>query len=146
MKKFSKHWKSSKNPSKKRKFLANAPLHLRRKFLSVNLSKELREKHETRNVVVRKGDKVKILRGKHKGATGKVIKVEIKKMKVYIEGLQRTKMDGSKVDIPMRASNLQIIELNLEDKKRMKGKKIETTKKDKSEEDNKEKKIKENKK
>lgn len=143
MKEFSKKWKASKNPSKKRKFLAKAPIHIKRKLLSVNLSKDLRKKHETRNVVIRKGDKVKIMRGKYKGTSGKVIKVQTKKLKIYIEGIQATKIDGSKVDVPMRASNLQIVELNLEDKKRMK---TETTKNTNSKEDIKDKKEKENKK
>jgi large subunit ribosomal protein L24 len=139
MKEFSKKWKASKNPSKKRKFLAKAPIHIKRKLLSVNLSKDLRKKYETRNVVVRKGDKVKVSRGKYKGTSGKVIKVQTKKLKVYIEGIQTTKLDGSKVDVPMRPSNLQIIELHLEDKKRMKKGKIETTKNTNSKEDIKEK-------
>ncbi|MCW1309534.1 MAG: 60S ribosomal protein L26, partial [Candidatus Nanoarchaeia archaeon] len=38
MKYWSKKWKSSKKPSKQRKYRYNAPLHIRRKFLSVNLS------------------------------------------------------------------------------------------------------------
>lgn len=117
--KFSKDWKSSKQPRKKRKYLANAPLHLKKKMLSVNLSKELRSKFKTRNVVVRKGDQVKVLRGKFKGKTGKVIQVDIKKLKVTIEGLTLTKKDGSKVNVKMIPSNLQITELALEDKKRI---------------------------
>ena len=38
---FSKHWKSSKQPRKQRKYRAKAPLHIKRKLLNVNLSKEL---------------------------------------------------------------------------------------------------------
>ena len=47
--KFSKSWKSSKQPRKQRKYSANAPLHLKRKLLSVNLSKELRKKYGKRS-------------------------------------------------------------------------------------------------
>ena len=132
-KEFSKHWKTSKQPRKQRKYLAKAPLHIKRKFLSVNLSKELRKKYEKRNIVLRKEDKVKILRGKHKGKTGKINKIKIKLLKVYIDGIQTKKLDGSKVNIPIRASNLQIIELNTEDKKRFKQKKelIKSKKQDK---------------
>ena len=72
--KFSTSWKSSKQPRKQRKYLANAPLHLKRKLLSVNLSKALREKVGKRNVVVKKGDKVKAMRGKFKNKQGKVSK------------------------------------------------------------------------
>jgi len=118
--KFSIKWKASKQPRKQRKYLAKAPLHLRKKFLSVNLSKDLRKKYSKRNIPLRKGDVVKIMRGKFKKKQGKV--TEIRKMtgKIYIESIQTKKQDGSKVNVPMRASNLQIIELNLEDRKRMK--------------------------
>jgi len=131
-KKFSTKWKSSKQPRKQRKYLANAPLHIRKKFVSVNLSKELRKKHGKRNVPVRKGDVVKITKGKFKKKQGKVTKVELKKSKIIVEGIQIKKTDGSKVNAPLKAPNLQIVELNLEDKKRMKKlnvKKEETIKK-----------------
>lgn len=129
---FSTSWKSSKQPRKQRKYIAKAPLHLKRKLLSVNLSKELRKKHNKRNISVRKGDVVKIMRGKFKNKQGKITEVKIKTSRVYIEGIQVKKQDGSKANIPFRASNLQIIEMNLEDKKRLKTRK-ETKKSEKPE-------------
>jgi len=117
--KFSKHWRASKQPRKQIKYAANAPLHLKRKMLSVNLSKELRKKFKKRNIVVRKGDTVKIMIGKFKKKTGKITAVNVKTSKVIIEGITVKKQDGSKANIKMRPSNLQIIELNLDDKKRM---------------------------
>ncbi len=60
-KKFSDKWKASKLPRKQRKYLANAPLHIKRKFLSANLSKELRKKHGKRSIPIRKGDTVRIM-------------------------------------------------------------------------------------
>ncbi len=117
-KEFSTHWKESKQPRKQRKYLANAPLHLRKKFIAVNLSQELRKKHGIRNISVRKGDVVKIKRGKFKDKQGKITNVKLKKGKVTIENIQVKKQDGSKVDIYLQPSNLQIIELNSEDKKR----------------------------
>ncbi|MBT4258100.1 50S ribosomal protein L24 [archaeon] len=119
-KEFSKQWVASKQPRKQRKYLANAPLHLKRKVLSTNLSKALRTKYGTRNVVLRKGDLVKILRGKYAGKQGKVVEIKIKMSKVYVEGIQVKKQDGTKVNVKLQSSNLQIIELNLEDKKRNK--------------------------
>ena len=128
-KKFSTSWKGSKNPGKQRKYIANAPLHLKIKLLSTNLSKALRTKHGKRSLNVRKGDVVKITKGKFKGKQGKVTQVKTKKSKIYVEGIQAKKMDGSKVNVPLRAPNLQIIELNLDDKKRLKSKKeIQKTK------------------
>ena len=118
IKKFSKFWKSSKQPRKQRKFLANAPLHIRKKFVSVNLAKDLRKKHGTRNLPIKKGDTVKILKGKFKGKKGKIIKVNLKNSKIFIEEIQIKKQDGSKVNVGLRPSNLQIIELDLNDRKR----------------------------
>lgn len=128
--KFSKAWKGSKQPRKQRKFLANAPLHIKRKILSVNLSKDLRKKHGKRNIVVRKDDKVKIMRGKFKGKQGKVLNVKTKMNAIYVEGIQVKKRDGSKSNVRLKPSNLQIIELNLEDKRRLR-KKLENKKTEK---------------
>ena len=118
--KFSTHWKSSKQPRKQRKYLANAPLHIKMKLMSVNLSKELRKKYKKRSIPLRKKDTVKIMRGKFKGKKGKIMKVALKTQKVEVEGIQIKKQDGSKVNIKLRPSNLQLIELNVEDKKRNK--------------------------
>lgn len=116
--KFSKTWNSSKQPRKQRKYRHNAPKHIKTNFVSVNLSKELREKHGTRNFKLRKDDKVKVLRGNFKGKEGKVEEVNYKTMKVYITKMEITKKEGSKVRVPFNASNLQIIEFNLDDKVR----------------------------
>ncbi len=137
-KEFSTKWKASSKPRKKRKYAAKAPLHLKRKLSTANLSKDLRKKVDKRNVVIRKGDKVKVMRGKYKGNAGKVTLVDIKKSKVYIENVQTTKMDGSKVEVPLRPSNLQITELYEEDTRRF-GKKTETPKKVEQKEKGKEK-------
>lgn len=120
MKKWSKSWKSSKSPRKQRKYIFNAPLHIKHKFLAANLSDELRKKYVKRNIPVRKGDKVKVLRGQFRNLTGKIEKVLLKKTRVHIENAQLQKKDGSKAYYPIHPSNLMIIELNLEDKERKK--------------------------
>jgi|SRR3989344_1539363 len=117
-KQFSTKWKSSKQPRKQRKYLANAPLHIRKKFTSANLSKELRKKYKKRNIPARKGDSVKIMKGKFKGKQGKITKIKLKGLKIFIEGIQVKKQDGSKANVKIHPSNLQIIELNLDDRKR----------------------------
>lgn len=118
-KEFSTSWKGSKKPRKQRKYLANAPIHLKRKFFSSTLSEELRKKYSRRSFVLRKGDEVKVLRGKSRGKTGKVDLFNDKKMKVTVTGLQFTKKDGSKINILFHPSKLEIISLVLEDKKRI---------------------------
>ncbi|MBI3623803.1 50S ribosomal protein L24 [Candidatus Pacearchaeota archaeon] len=124
--KFNKKWAGSKIPKKQRKYLANAPLHIKKKLISVNLSKDLRKKFGKRNVSVRKNDIVKIMRGKFKGKQGKIMGVNLKKQIVIVENVQVKKMDGSKVNVPLKTSNLQIIELNLDDKKRSESLQIKT--------------------
>src|SRR3989344_2724324 len=115
---FSTQWKGSKQPRKQRKYRANAPLHIRRKIMSSNLTKELRKKYGTRNISVRKGDSVRIMTGAAKKKTGKVEQVDVKKMKITVEGIHRTKKDGTKIALWFDPSNVQIKELTLTDKKR----------------------------
>ena len=141
--KFSPKWIGSKQPRKQRKYRANAPLHIRRKMMSVNFSKELRKKYEKRNFPVVKGDSIRIMKGEFKNKTGKVDNVSLKKLRIVIDGIYRTKKDGTKVNVYFDPSNLQIKELNLDDIKRKmalerkeskkSGKETSEGKKDKSE-------------
>ena len=119
-KEFSTKWIGSRQPRKQRKYLANAPLSIKRKMISSNLNKGLREKYSRRTAVLRKGDEVRIMIGTFKGKESKVSKVDTKKMKVSLDGIQRTKKDGTKINVNFNASNLQIQSLNLDDKKRLK--------------------------
>jgi large subunit ribosomal protein L24 len=119
-KEFSKSWKGSVQPRKQRKFRYNATLGIRHSFVSCHLSKELRKTYSNRSIPVHKADKVKILRGDFKGKIGKVEKVDLKTGTVTIEGIEIIKKDGSKVLRRIQPSNLIIIELNLDDKKRQK--------------------------
>ena len=116
--KWSKNWIASKNPSKQRKYVYNAPLHVRQKFLHVHLSKELRTKYGLRAVLVRKGDKVIVSRGQHKKKTGAVTKVSLHWGRIIVEGIQTIKKDGATAPVAMNPTNLIITSLNLDDKKR----------------------------
>ena len=139
-KKFSKEWKASSQPRKQRKYRSNAPLHIRKKFVSVALSKSLRKTQGKRNLPVKKGDKVKIMRGKFKGKSGKVLNVDLKYSRIVIENIQVNKQDGSKANYKLQPSNLQITEMadrkpakkKAEDKKETKKDKKEKTKKQES--------------
>jgi large subunit ribosomal protein L24 len=115
---FSLSWKSSKQPRKQRKYRANAPLHIQRKLMSANLTKELHKKYGKKNFPIHKGDNVKIMKGEFKKKTGKIETVDFGNQRVTIEGIFRTKKDGTKVGVYFDASNLQIKDLNLEDGKR----------------------------
>ncbi len=140
-KRFSRAWIKSKKARKQRKYRYNIPLYIKHKLLGANLSKELRKKYERRSFSLRKGDAVKVTRGEFKKKQGKISRIDYPKLKVYIEGIQRTKKDGTKVSVPFEPSNLQIIELFLEDKKRRKA--LERKKEEKTREEAKKKKAEE---
>jgi len=130
---FNKSWNSSVQPRKQRKFRANAPNHIKRKFMGSTLDKELREKYGRRSIQVRKGDEVKIMRGKFKGKQGKVGVVDIKNSRLQVEGVQRAgKAGGEKLVTWFHPSKVKIIILNIEDNRRLKASEIKTEKVEKS--------------
>jgi large subunit ribosomal protein L24 len=87
--------------------------------LSANLNKSLRKKYQRRNIPLRKEDSVKIMKGEYKGKTGKLELIDPKKQRVSIANINKTKKDGTKIKVWFNPSNLQIQELNLNDKKRI---------------------------
>ncbi|MBU0907591.1 MAG: 50S ribosomal protein L24 [Nanoarchaeota archaeon] len=116
---FSTHWLSSKKPRKQRKFAINAPFHIKHNFLNANLSKELRKKYGKRSFPVRKGDEVLVMRGSFKKKKAKISIVDAKRTRLALENIQRTKKDGTKVNVWFNPSALQIQALTLDDKKRI---------------------------
>ena len=134
MKEFSKEWISSTQPRKQRKYRYNAPMHIRRRMISAHLEKALRKEYGKRSLPVRKGDEVKILRGGFAGTSGKVSRVDLKTLKVYVDSAKRKKVSGQEVEAAIDPSNLVIMRISLEDKKRKKfvlRKEIKTTAKTK---------------
>ena len=89
-------------------------------IISTPKSLDLRKKYGKRSFPLRKGDTVKIVRGEFRKKTGKIETVNVKKLRVMIEGIFRTKKDGTKVSVYFTPSNLLIKELNLDDVKRIK--------------------------
>ena len=85
----------------------------------MHLTNELKQKHGMRNIVVRMGDKVKVIKGDFKGKEGKVTQVSLKKTLVYIEGIERQRRDGTKSLLGVPPANMTIIELTTEDKRRL---------------------------
>jgi len=115
-------------PRKQRKYRSNAPLHVRRRFVSATLSDELRKKFSRRSFPLRKGDEVEIMRGKFRGTKGTVEKADLKNSKVYIDSAKRKKVNGSEIMVPIDPSNLRILDIKTEDKTR-----AEAIRKDKAE-------------
>jgi len=103
-------------PNKQRKRLYQAPAHVRHKLLAAHLSPELRATHIAKSIPVRSGDTIRVMRGDHKGFEGKVTRIDLKKYRVYMEGLTREKVDGTTIFVAVHPSKLIITRLNLDDK------------------------------
>ena len=101
----------TKQPKKQRKRLFNLPLHLRWRLLSAPLSKELRKDLGLKRLYVRKGDIVKIVRGDWRGHEGKVMDVDLKKGRIFVEGVTIKKADGTDVFYPIHPSKVVIVKL-----------------------------------
>ncbi|VVB51889.1 50S ribosomal protein L24 [uncultured archaeon] len=109
---------TSSQPRKQRVWARDAPLHKKQKMVVSSLSAELRKKYGRRSLPVRKGDVVKVLSGSFKGVSGQVTRVELKTLKVYVAGVTVKKSDNTDVERPLRSSQLQITELELDDAQR----------------------------
>lgn len=127
--------KPVKDPRKQRKRLYNAPAHLRHKFMAAPLSPELISSKGAKALPVRKGDTVRVMRGDHKGFEGKVSQIDLKRYRIFIEGLTREKVDGTNIFVSVHPSKVMIKNLKLDDKWRkaiIEGKKeLELPKKEK---------------
>lgn len=116
---WSKEWNSSTNPSKQRKYRDNAPLHVKDKLVSANVSHELRDELGTRNIKIRTGDRAKVMRGDDSGSEGIINNIDRENEVVYIDGIDNERNDGSTQQKPLRPSNLQLVALNVEDPNRL---------------------------
>jgi len=96
-----------------RKRFYEAKMHEKTKRMHVHLSKDLRQKlkQKKRSVLVRVGDKIKIMRGPGKGKTAKVVRVSHLKMKVYVEGITARTAKGREVMKALQPSNMLLVEL-----------------------------------
>jgi large subunit ribosomal protein L24 len=108
--------KPVKKPGKQRKRLYNAPAHLRHKFMAAPLSQELISSKGAKTLPVRKGDTVRIMRGDNKGFEGKVSRIDLKRYRIFIEGLTREKVDGTNIFVSVHPSKVMIRNLKLDDR------------------------------
>lgn len=103
-------------PGKQRKMFFNAPLHKKRKWIAAHLEESLLLKYDRRSLPVIKGDTVRVMRGSFKGHEDKVVRVNVKKRYIEIEGITMSKADGNKIAKPIHPSNVMITKLNLTDR------------------------------
>jgi large subunit ribosomal protein L24 len=99
----------------------------RNAFVSSNVATSLREQYGKRSLRPIKGDTIKVLRGEYSGIEGKIERVNTNSGTLSIEGVQREKIRGGKVKVPIHASNVQIVSLKLDDKFRLKIAETKTT-------------------
>ncbi len=97
-------------PRKQRKALFQSRISSLKKNVSVHYSKELRAKHKKRSAAVKKADKVRVIRGDHKKREGKVIDVDVKAGKIYVEGIINKKQGGKEIPAAIEPSNCILIE------------------------------------
>ena len=102
----------------RKKMIYEAPLHRLSKQLVVPLSDELRREYNIKHMRVRKGDTVMIMRGSFSGLEGKVVRVDVKKRRIAVEGATRTKSDGREIPVLIHPSKVVITKLDLSDKMR----------------------------
>jgi len=108
----------SKKPRKQRRRVYKAPLHQRRKMIASHLSSKYLEdaKHYyPRSAVVRKGDTVKVVRGSFAGHVGKVESVDMRSMRITVDGATIAKADGTQIAAKIHPSNVIITKLDLSD-------------------------------
>jgi large subunit ribosomal protein L24 len=107
-------------PGKQRKRLYQGTLNDRYRRFSAPLSSKLKESHSTNSVPLRNGDTVMIMRGDRKGSEGKITQIDRKKYRIFVEGANREKVDGTNIPVPIHPSKVMITRLNLDDKWRKK--------------------------
>jgi large subunit ribosomal protein L24 len=79
------------------------------------LEDSLRRQYGRKNIRVIRGDSIRVMRGEYKGVEGKVEKVNTEHATLHIEGIQREKIRGGQVKVPIHSSNVMVISLNLDD-------------------------------
>ena len=115
-------------PRKQHRILYQAPLHIRYKHFSAPLAPSLKASYNFGSIPLRTGDTVRIMRGDRKGMEGKVIRIDRKRYRLFAEGINREKVDGSSTPVPIHPSKVMITNLNLEDKWRREALKAEAEK------------------
>ena len=110
----------SSQPRKQRLAYYTAPLHIRHKFFNAKLAPELAKELGVKRLPVRKDDVVRILRGDWAGHEGKVIDVDLRRVRIHVEGVTVKRADGTPVPYPIHPSKVVIIKLGKADKVREK--------------------------
>ena len=119
------HQIASKRRTQRKRQLA-APSSIKRRLMSCHLIKSLRDQYKIRSLPIKRGDEVKMLKGKSKGKSGKskgksgkVVQVYRKRNVIFVDKVNREKQNGQSVFLPIRPCHC-IIEKLLINKDRTK--------------------------
>lgn len=102
---------SHRRVSRRNHFQADASK--RRVIMSSGLSRELREKYGIRSLPIKKDDEVKVIGGKLKDKTGRVIKVNRTTYQVFLDISYKDLPNGQVSRYGVNASKLQITGLDM---------------------------------
>ncbi|MFW9845194.1 MAG: 50S ribosomal protein L24 [Candidatus Thorarchaeota archaeon] len=106
---------SPKAPKKQRRRIYKSPLHSHKKMLKCRLDEFLREEYGLRSLVLKKGDLVRVMRGQFRDTESKVVRIDHRNVRVYLESATTTKADGKEAQIPVHPSNLMLVKLEFDD-------------------------------
>lgn len=106
---------TSRLPRKQRKANFSAHQFAGRRLLTVPLSQELRRRFGRRQLPVRKGDTVRVVRGSYEGQEERVAKVDTRSRTVTLDNITVKKADAKLKPLPVRPNHLLLTRLNLSD-------------------------------
>mmetsp|Transcript_60494 Transcript_60494/g.124513 ORF Transcript_60494/g.124513 Transcript_60494/m.124513 type:complete len:125 (-) Transcript_60494:306-680(-) len=115
--KFSNKVTYSRRKNRKNHFHASS--NEKRKTMVSPLSKELWKSYSIKSIPIRKDDKVKVVRGKEKGKTGKIIQCHRKNFRVFVEKITYNKNNNLTSFIPLNPSNLVVEKLSLTNERKL---------------------------
>ncbi len=58
------------------------------------------------------------MRGQFRDTEGKILQIDYKKIRIFVDSATTTKADGKEVQIPLHPSNLMLVKLELDDERK----------------------------
>ncbi|MGC1122246.1 MAG: 50S ribosomal protein L24 [Candidatus Methanofastidiosia archaeon] len=108
----------SKHPRRQRKVLYTAPVHRKRRMMTAPLSEDLQNRYGVKRLPVKTKDKVLVARGDFAYTEGEVVEVDLRRMRIHIDGVTIERADGTERYYPVHPSKVVITDLNLKDDRR----------------------------
>jgi large subunit ribosomal protein L24 len=106
---------SPTSPRRQRRAIYTAPVHERRRLMTVPLSRELRRRFHRRSLALRKGDTVRVMSGSFVGREERVAKIDRRGFAVTLDNVTLKTGEEKLKPLAIRTSHLVITRLNLAD-------------------------------